>query len=220
MRLALLFYLIFFSVLNAQLTWESERIEVKTKPEQKSIEGVYKFKNSGKSTITITKVVTSCGCTTFELSKKVYKPGESGEIHAKLTMPPENPGDISKYVYVKTDEPNAKLKKLAITALRPKYLIIDNKYIKWNHNEDPVEKVINIKVEDGYDMNVVKLESSNPDFKVELITIKAGESYQIKVKPPSTRKPIRTLLKVITDYPEDKPLKFNLSARVAVQRPF
>ena len=220
MKLSVLFYLLSTAVCFAQLDWKTENIEVKTTPDQKSISGSYTFTNTGKTTIEIVKIATSCGCTTAELKKRRYEPGESGDIKAVLTMPPENPGDVIKYVYVKTDEKNAKLKKLRIMAKRPKYLIFDNRYIKWKHKDEPVEKFINIEVEEGYKMTIAKLESSNPDFKVSLITVEKGKKYKISVKPPHTKKPIRTMLRVITDYPEKKPLVFTLSARVAISHPF
>ena len=219
-RFLYIVFLLLTGLCSAQLSWDQTRIEVKTKPHQKSIEGTYTFKNSGKTVITISKVVTSCGCTTVELDKKVYKPGESGTIKTKLTMPPENPGDVQKYVYVRSNDAETPLKKLTIKAVRPKFLIIDTPYIKWNYKEDPVAKFINIKVEDGQKLTIKKLESSNPEFKAELITIKEGDEYKIKITPPHTNKPIRTLLRIITDYPEEKPLIFNLSARVAVKAPF
>lgn len=38
------------------------------------------FRNMGKGTLVITNIETTCGCTTPELAKREYAPGESGEI--------------------------------------------------------------------------------------------------------------------------------------------
>jgi hypothetical protein len=40
----------------------------------------FKFKNTGKSDLLISKVSTSCGCTVGEYPKDPVKPGESGKI--------------------------------------------------------------------------------------------------------------------------------------------
>lgn len=40
----------------------------------------FKFKNTGKSDLLISKVSTSCGCTAPNYSKEPVKPGESGKI--------------------------------------------------------------------------------------------------------------------------------------------
>jgi hypothetical protein len=40
----------------------------------------FKFKNTGKSLLLISKVSTSCGCTVTDYPKEPIKPGESGKI--------------------------------------------------------------------------------------------------------------------------------------------
>ncbi|MBK6678586.1 MAG: DUF1573 domain-containing protein [Ignavibacteriales bacterium] len=44
------------------------------------IDHVFKFTNIGKSDLEIRDIRTSCGCTAASPSKKVFKPGESGEL--------------------------------------------------------------------------------------------------------------------------------------------
>jgi hypothetical protein len=41
----------------------------------------FKFKNSGNRSLTITKLIASCGCTQVKITKKVYKPGETGVVN-------------------------------------------------------------------------------------------------------------------------------------------
>ena len=66
----------------ATLTWDPQRIEFTAKTADKQAVGIFRFVNSGKTTITITSVKPDCGCTTAELEKQTYAPGETGEIKA------------------------------------------------------------------------------------------------------------------------------------------
>ena len=44
----------------------------------------FKFTNTGKSDLIITKVTSSCGCTVGDFSRKPIKPGESDKIEVKF----------------------------------------------------------------------------------------------------------------------------------------
>src|SRR5690606_23474941 len=73
------------SVLGA-LAWEKEKQQFETEFGQESVEAVYEFTNTGDQTVTITSAKASCGCTVPTLEKKVYEPGESGELTAIFTL--------------------------------------------------------------------------------------------------------------------------------------
>ncbi len=70
-----------------------------------NLEHVFKFTNSGKSTLVITSVQPSCGCTGVVMDeKKEFAEGESGEI--KITFSTQGrQGVNSKAVTVNTNDP-------------------------------------------------------------------------------------------------------------------
>lgn len=78
------------------------------------LEGVFvthKFllSNVGDESLTITRVRTSCGCTTTALAKTTLAPGESVELEANLDTAHYG-GTISKSIYVESNDPeNARL---------------------------------------------------------------------------------------------------------------
>lgn len=82
------------------LTWKSEIIEVGEIPQgsPKLIE--FEFQNTGTSTIKITDVHGSCGCTATDYTKEDIAPGKTGII--KATYNAANVGTFSKTVTVKT----------------------------------------------------------------------------------------------------------------------
>ena len=62
----------------------------------------FTFKNNGNTPIVITKITTSCGCTTYDHSKEPIAPGKEG--FAKITYSPKgNEGKFTKSVVVYTN---------------------------------------------------------------------------------------------------------------------
>lgn len=75
----------------------------------------FKFKNTSDKTITISSVRATCGCTTPQLTKKTYNPGEQGEI--PVTFNPQNrKGPQTKQVIVESDDPNCSRLELTLTS--------------------------------------------------------------------------------------------------------
>jgi hypothetical protein len=61
----------------------------------------FEFTNEGSETLHITDIKPSCGCTTTELKKRVYEPGEEGAI--ELIFHPKGYGPQTKTITVKSD---------------------------------------------------------------------------------------------------------------------
>lgn len=67
-------------------------------------EHIFKFKNTGASTLVIKKVSTSCGCTAALVSNKNIEPGEAGEIKTEFNTRRYH-GQQSKNIFVSTNDP-------------------------------------------------------------------------------------------------------------------
>ncbi len=66
-----------------EMTFESREFEFGTITQGEKVNAVFKFKNTGKSDLIITRAKASCGCTVPDWPKdKAIKPGETGEITA------------------------------------------------------------------------------------------------------------------------------------------
>jgi hypothetical protein len=63
----------------------------------------FKFTNTGDALLKITKVKTSCGCTTTALKKKNYAPGESGAIPVTYTAG-NHPSQTTKRITVSSND--------------------------------------------------------------------------------------------------------------------
>jgi len=66
------------------LRFVEDELDFGTIEDNETVTLVYEFKNTGDTDVIIRNVRTSCGCTTSKLDKKLYAPGESGEIIAEF----------------------------------------------------------------------------------------------------------------------------------------
>ena len=69
-----------------QLKWENPEQTFTAKPLDKVVAAKFRFTNVGTTSVKITDLHPSCGCTTAYLEKKEYAPGESGEIEASFSL--------------------------------------------------------------------------------------------------------------------------------------
>ena len=89
-----------FTVLPGAIAWKSDVIEVGEIPQSvpKNIE--FEFKNTGDTTVLITNVQPTCGCTVAEYTKTPIKPGEKAMV--KATYNAANKGAFTKTIKVTT----------------------------------------------------------------------------------------------------------------------
>lgn len=76
---------------------------------------VFPFGNEGDDTLHINRVRTSCGCTAALVSEEKVEPGKTGEIKVDFNTQGYE-GEVSKYIYVETNDPQNSKKQLTVTA--------------------------------------------------------------------------------------------------------
>ncbi|MFQ6110279.1 MAG: DUF1573 domain-containing protein [Candidatus Aminicenantales bacterium] len=75
----------------------------------------FSFTNEGSAPLVIKRVRTSCGCTAVLVSEKTIAPGKKGEIKVNFDTKGFE-GEVSKYIYVETNDPAQPKKQLTVTA--------------------------------------------------------------------------------------------------------
>lgn len=83
--------------------------------DEKPLEHIFKFTNTSDRTITIDRVTATCGCTVPQLTKKVYAPGETGEIKVQFN-PTNRRGAQQKGVTVYLQDDQVPQIQLSITS--------------------------------------------------------------------------------------------------------
>jgi len=85
----------------SSIVWKSESIDVGEIPQNTPKVIDFEFKNTGKTTVIITNVHGSCGCTATDYTKTPILPGKSAKVTA--TYNAANKGAFTKTVTVTTN---------------------------------------------------------------------------------------------------------------------
>jgi hypothetical protein len=80
----------------------------------KIVDIAFEFENAGNDVLLIKNVVPSCGCTTADLAKKEYQPGEKGTIASKFNTSGYN-GKVIKTITVTSNDGDAAETRLTLS---------------------------------------------------------------------------------------------------------
>ena len=166
------------------LRWDSQRVEVVAKTTDKSVAATFHFVNAGASAVTITTIQPGCGCTTAELAKRLYAPGEAGEIKAVYTIGDAS-GHQEKTINVGTDESPNLVTTLRLSAEIPERFTYSTRMLLWRTAEVPVEKAVIITNVDTQKITAVEPASEAGDVISRLEPLESGSRYRIWVQPRS-----------------------------------
>ncbi len=125
----------------------------------------FKFRNTSDKTITISSVRATCGCTTPQLNKKTYAPGEDGEI--PVTFNPQNrKGPQTKNVIVESDDPSCGRLELTLTSNVMPLVYIEPSKIFFNESmrgQGTTQTITVTGREPNFD--ILNIEGESPMFK-------------------------------------------------------
>jgi hypothetical protein len=194
----------FASSAFGQLTWENPEQTFNSKPQDESVVAKYRFTNTGKQSLKIENVKTSCGCTTAALTKTEYAPGESGEIEAKFVFSGRT-GRQEKAITVTTSAAPQQPTVLRLFVNIEEAVKIQPEMVLWRVGEQPEPKTIHIAVADDSPAKLVSVTSDNPSVKVQITELKPGKEYEVQVTPANVNQPAAATLMIRTNYPLDNP---------------
>ena len=187
-----------------QLTWENPEQTFNSKPQDESVVAKYRFTNTGKQSLKIENVKTSCGCTTTALTKTEYAPGESGEIEAKFVFSGRT-GRQEKAITVTTSAAPQEPTILRLFVNIEETVKIQPEVVFWRVGEQPEPKTIHIAVADDSPAKIISVISDNDSVKVQITEVKLGKEYEVQVTPDSVSRPAAATLMIRTNYPLDNP---------------
>ena len=74
---------------------------------QEPIELAYELRNTGGGKLTITKILTSCGCTEAEVDRDTIPAGQSTTLRVKLDPTEDNLyGNVVRVIYIRSNDPD------------------------------------------------------------------------------------------------------------------
>src|SRR5580704_14702801 len=141
-----------------QLKWENPEQTFTVKPQDKVIVAKFRFTNVGTTSLKITDLRPSCGCTTALLEKKEYAPGESGEIEAKFKFD-GRVGHQEKWIVVTTDWVPPQPTILRFTVSIPESITIQPQLVLWRVGDQLKPKTVRISIPDEVPGRVVSVQA-------------------------------------------------------------
>jgi len=187
-----------------QLAWENPEQTFNSKPQDESVVARYRFTNTGKESLKIENVKTSCGCTTTALTKTEYAPGESGEIEAKFVFSGRT-GRQEKAITVSTSAAPQQPTILRLFVNIEEPVKIQPEIVLWRVGDQPEPKTIHIAVADDSPVKIATVFSDNPAVKVHITEVKPGKEYEVQVTPANVNQPGAATVIIRTDYPRENP---------------
>lgn len=183
------------------------------------VEGVafsFPFVNEGEATVTITEVKSSCGCTTAELEKKVYEPGEKGEITGVFRIGARQ-GLQRKTVRVTTDDVAQPEILLTIEVDIPKLVSIEPGMVLWKKGAEPDLKSVKIVPNQDLGVEVTEVTLNSDDFVLEWMpseNVEDGSSTTVIVSATDTSHSSRGLIRIKALLPDGSEKQFFAHALV------
>ncbi|MBX3322161.1 MAG: DUF1573 domain-containing protein [Phycisphaeraceae bacterium] len=136
----------------------------------------FKFTNRGSVPLIIGSITSTCGCTVPDVVKKVYEPGESGEITV-MYNPSGKKGVDARSVTIATNDMVEPQARLNIQANVKPLIVIEPTFIQFGQANKGEVKEADLYVGGRID-----------DFKVSIATTSMPEAFEVVVGDTEVRK--------------------------------
>lgn len=174
----------FPALLNAGLTFPESKIVHEATLDESEYTGTFPFTNTGDKPVKIMEVNSSCGCTTALPSKRVFEPGESGEISATFTYG-EREGKQVKSIRVETDDEKEARSFLTLEVNIPAVMEMSPSVVMWNRATETVFSAKEVTIESHLDepIEIVDIVASSDLFSHDVKVIEKGKKFVVSIKP-------------------------------------
>ncbi|MEA3187609.1 MAG: hypothetical protein QOD99_1439 [Chthoniobacter sp.] len=185
------------SLLGAEIKWEETSLEFHPKATDLEVTGEFRFKNTGKTPVSIESVTPECGCTTAVLEKPTVAPGAIGSIKTAFTLG-QRKGRQEKHIRVQIAGETEETVLTLVTFI-PEQVRFTPDFVYWQAGEPSEPKTITMTIlpESG-GLRATGVSSSNSHLKVTLETVNAGKEYRLVVQPKDTSTDAMAVLNVTT----------------------
>ena len=182
-----------------------------------ALEHTYVIHNKGKSTLEISSVRPSCGCTVAGKYPNKIAPGEKGEFPFKIQSKKLR-GKYEKSIKVYSNDPDTPELQLKLKGVCKRYVDVvpTNAYFGKITTDEPRENVLKVtnNTDEPFEVSLSKAEDGR--FKFELVETQKGKEYELHVKidPPFSPGSLRGPTNLITNAEAQKEIRIGATARV------
>lgn len=166
------------------LEWSATTLEARAEPFQKILTLVFKFKNDGAKPVHVLDIQTSCNCLAAQSDKKIYAPGETGQITAQFSAE-DPPGIYERHIQILTDATTPP-QRLTVRIEIPELALVAPRSLEWKLNEASAEKSAELRANWSLRINFIQAIPTNDSFTVRLETVVPEQVYKLIVTPRST----------------------------------
>ena len=202
------------SAAHAELKWDKPELIFRPVLTDKKAVGDFTFTNAGTAPVTIQSVEPSCDCTTVDLTKKTYAPGEKGKITVTFDFG-DRSGLKEKTIQVTTDDSKDGY-ELKMTVYLPDAPDIAPTYCYWHKDEDREPKTVSVKIgkDCPFKTFAPDLVCSDERVKADFKTIVKEKEYTMVIKLKSTKEPFNATVDLYSMIPAGSPRKFRVHVGV------
>ncbi len=166
------------------LTWEAKRFDLPAKEGVTELVAEFRFTNTGPDAVTVRDLRVSCDCTTAEIGKRDYAPGESGVVRAIL-RPGDRMGPLESEVSVFTSDPADPLVSLVVHTALPELLSYSDRTLRWKKGAAASEQSIQVDLRGPQAILTIEPKDSAlaKQFGIRIDVVTPGRSYRLSFKP-------------------------------------
>lgn len=181
----------------AQLIWERKSAAVQVKSAEVEVRAAYRFHNAGSYPVEIKSLHPDCTCTTAQLEKRVYAPGEDGQVEIIFTVG-QRVGENVNAVQVLTDDPAAASTILILEVTVRESVQIAPRFLYWRQGEALAAKSARVELAEDEPLRFKEVRCSNPFFQTQMLPKAGNNRFQLIVTPENTNsREIGTVMVVV-----------------------
>ena len=168
---------------DAALVWEKREINVEAQANEREVVAQYRFRNAGTTAVRIVDLVTNCDCTTMELSRRTYGPGEEGMMTVRSSIG-SRVGVQQNTIGVITDEVGVEPTVLQLRANIQSLVTLSAPVLSWRLGAEPDEKTMEVNAASSLRIAQLTIADAYPadaaDVRIE--TVAEGTRYRVHVR--------------------------------------
>ncbi len=197
---------------HAQLRWERTVHTFEASRSQEVVVATFPFLNSGTTPISIRSIKTTCGCTTGELSREIYQPGEKDELIASFLLRGRR-GSQEKKISVRTSDPASDV-DLILKGNIQELATVKPIFLMWRAGAPADWKSSIVRVADKEPMQIEGISCNSGAFETKLDVLDPGREYAVRVRPTSGTDVPQTALVEIRTTAAGSPQSLYVHARI------
>jgi hypothetical protein len=205
------------AIQGPRITSEEPTFDFGHADNQQVIEHTFVVKNIGDTTLEITQVRPTCGCTVANVTERMVPPGGESRLTAKLSLQGRT-GLQSKAIVLHTTDPENPQYRLTLTGTAVQSIMISPERLNFGQLGPGQEIVQYADLASFSDQpfNLLKVESTDPHLTATVEVLEPGKRYRVAatLKGPFQPGPMSASLRLTTDHPQRPQIELPASANV------